>query len=148
MGSPVNGNKQVSCPEQALAYFSAAHREGSDAAYGEVTRHTRVTTQPSSKKVLKIFIRNKELIHCRKKKNSRRKEKNFDSLFLWISSFVLNCSSGKKGYFYPPFPFSTVFYPQSFCRTASYPRFAFPQPFLYNRNIMEWKEACRIGPQI
>lgn len=107
-----------------------------------------VTTQPSSKKVLKIFIRNKELIHCRKKKNSRRKEKNFDSLFLWISSFVLNCSSGKKGYFYPPFPFSTVFYPQSFCRTASYPRFAFSQPFLYNRNIMEWKEACRIGPQI
>lgn len=107
-----------------------------------------VTTQPSSKKVLKIFIRNKELIHCRKKKNSRRKEKNFDSLFLWISSFVLYCSSGKKGYFYPPFPFSTVFYPQSFCRTASYPRFAFSQPFLYNRNITEWKEACRIGPQI
>ena len=107
-----------------------------------------VTTQPSSKKVLKIFIRNKELIHCRKKKNSRRKEKTFDSLFLWISSFVLYCSSGKKGYFYPPFPFSTVFYPQSFCRTASYPRFAFSQPFLYNRNITEWKEACRIGPQI
>ena len=107
-----------------------------------------VTTQPSSKKVLKIFIRNKELIHCRKKKNSRRKEKTFDSLFLWISSFVLYCSSGKKGYFYPPFPFSTMFYPQSFCRTASYPRFAFSQPFLYNRNITEWKEACRIGPQI
>ena len=107
-----------------------------------------VTTQPSSKKVLKIFIRNKELIHCRKKKNSRRKEKTFDSLFLWISSFVLYCSSGKKGYFYPPFPFSTVLYPQSFCRTASYPRFAFSQPFLYNRNITEWKEACRIGPQI
>ena len=107
-----------------------------------------VTTQPSSKKVLKIFIRNKELIHCRKKKNSRRKEKTFDSLFSWISSFVLYCSSGKKGYFYPPFPFSTVFYPQSFCRTASYPRFAFFQPFLYNRNITEWKEACRIGPQI
>ena len=47
-----------------------------------------VTTQPSFEKVLKIFERNKELIHRREKENRPWKGKNLRQSFLWISSFV------------------------------------------------------------
>ncbi len=75
-----------------------------------------VTTQSSSPKVLKIFTRNKELIHCRKKKNSRRKkpstvffvDKFFCiQLFFWQKRLFLSTTSLLPGVL------STVILPDS-----------------------------------